>query len=115
MHTVRKVSYELFAYFIQAHTGHFEGGTDHQFHCETADHNLLLDTTPVVTWPTDVEAAEPPAGYPPGASVTEWLVGTVAGGSPYDGLIPFHFPTRVDFGGVNPIFDTILLDAVLST
>jgi hypothetical protein len=98
-------------YYVQKHTGRFEGGVLHNFDAEVADYNILLDTSPVLTWPTDLEAGDEPAGFPPGESVTTWLTGVRAWGAPYDGVITFHFPGgKIDIGGIDAVFDTILLD-----
>jgi len=100
-------------YYVQAHVNHFEGGVLHCFEATTADYNILIDTTPVLTWPTDITLGDAPAGYPPGYSVRDWFTGLHSAGNPYDGVIPHHFiSAAIDIGGVDAVFSTLMLDAL---
>lgn len=97
-------------YYIHGHTNKFTAA-QHVMESETADYNILLDTSPIITWPTDLVMSEAAAGYPAGYNVRQWLVGDVGLGDPYNGVISFHFPHgNIDIGGIDPVFEDIILD-----
>jgi len=60
--------------------------------------------TALLHWPNNDFLSVYPVGY----SIANWLVGT----SPYLGLVRAGYDaTKVDFGGVDPVFTTLILDA----
>jgi hypothetical protein len=66
---------------------------------------ILFSRATVIGWPTGESDGLPTAGYPPGYSVTNWLVGA----SPYLGIVPSYIHNAV-YDGVHPYFDTLVLD-----
>lgn len=88
-------------------------GNEKQFQCQLVDYGFLLQKTPLLGWPTFVNSANALdyVGYPPGYSVQAWLCGHVAEGNPYDGVVPFHLGNGMQFQNVDPIFESIILNA----
>lgn len=96
-----------FGGFINIQRGTTQGG-EHLMECDLGDYGMLLSRTRVLGWPTS-EVSPPVSGYPPGHPVRDWLIGTTAEGNPYPGVLVAHLGNGVRFGGVDPIFDQIVL------
>lgn len=85
-------------------------GGEKQMDLSLVDYGILLQKTPILGWPV-IEGGAFGAmyGYPVDYSVRDWLIGSESEGRPYNGLVNAHLGNGTNFGGVDPIFDTILL------
>lgn len=90
-----------------------QGGADGPIHTIVdglTSYDYDLGTTDIVVWP---DLATYPTPYPDGYSATDWLVGTVAGGKPYDGLIPARLGAAGGYllDGVDSALDSFIFGA----
>jgi hypothetical protein len=86
------------------------GAATHTISAQVQSMQWLLSRATVIGWPTGESDGIPTAGYPPDASVTDWLVGSTGAGAAYDGVVRTYIPNAL-YDGVDPYFDTLLLDA----
>jgi hypothetical protein len=86
------------------------GAATHTISGQVNTLQFLNTRATVIGWPTGESDGIPTAGYPPDASVTAWLVGSVAGGDAYDGVVRSYVANAL-YDGVDPAFDSLILDA----
>lgn len=92
--------------YVTAQTGGATGPY-HTLKQTLATFDWDFDTTDIIVWP---DLAAYPTPYPDGYSATDWLVGTVADGRPFNGLIPARLGSTGGYllDGVESVFDSII-------
>jgi hypothetical protein len=76
----------LWGGYINKATGGQDGG-EHTIACDLVDYGHLYTTQAMLRWPRNILDQANRSGYPYDYSAYDWLVGSVATGQPFDGVL----------------------------